>query len=361
MGSSRAVFVPSLESLRGLAALAVCLFHACAIRLPSEPDAVLVANGNPVRALFNGHGAVILFFVLSGYVLRLALERRSALPAGPLSLHFLTARVFRIFPVAVATIALYSLAIWSIDGTRLPLSRVILNALLIQCDLLGHFWTMQTELAGSALVLAAYLVERRLGIRPVLLLTMLLLPLSFLGRAGQVTEHFHPGMLYTFMAGYLLARLPANDDRAAGRAALILVAAAVAFCALRMHGQVFSQWRLLATVICSAVMIHVLSGTPGRTWLQWWPVRGLGTVSYSFYAMHGFGLDLAQRMAGPIERLLGYRPLVIAALLLLAVGTSVVFAVASYLMIETPGMRLGRTISQRLLGGRRTLRAHVQT
>ena len=66
-------FYPHLESLRGVAALCVVLFHAFGNRSP-QPE--LFANPTPdaianliLTSIFGGTGTVTLFFVLSGFVL----------------------------------------------------------------------------------------------------------------------------------------------------------------------------------------------------------------------------------------------------------------------------------------------------
>src|SRR3954469_10518110 len=98
---ANARFIPGLESARGLAALTVCLFHASAVRFQGE---VLVAKHSVAGTFLNGHGAVILFFVLSGFVLRSSLERKGAQGSCRLALEFFVARVFRLFPVIIATV-----------------------------------------------------------------------------------------------------------------------------------------------------------------------------------------------------------------------------------------------------------------
>lgn len=63
-----------LEALRGIAALVVLIFHSLLAFFPrfiglTEPDAPYSLFGTPLFAAINGSAAVILFFVLSGFVL----------------------------------------------------------------------------------------------------------------------------------------------------------------------------------------------------------------------------------------------------------------------------------------------------
>src|SRR5437868_4460916 len=102
-------FVPSLESARGLAALTVCLFHASELTFQGT---VVLAKNTAVGALLNGHGAVVLFFVLSGFVLRSSLEKNVKSGTAALAADFLIARFFRLFPVIVASVALFLCVAW---------------------------------------------------------------------------------------------------------------------------------------------------------------------------------------------------------------------------------------------------------
>src|SRR5688572_28314274 len=97
-------FIPSLESVRGIAALSVCLFHAADVRFQ---DGVVLAKYTIPGILLNGHGAVILFFVLSGYVLRSSLERKTQSSTLELAVEYLIARIFRLFPVIIVTVAVF--------------------------------------------------------------------------------------------------------------------------------------------------------------------------------------------------------------------------------------------------------------
>src|SRR5580692_8997786 len=63
--------VVELQSIRGIAALVVCVGHATSVYDVSHASAGTQVAIAVVSPLLNGHAAVILFFVLSGYVLNL--------------------------------------------------------------------------------------------------------------------------------------------------------------------------------------------------------------------------------------------------------------------------------------------------
>src|SRR5690349_22183264 len=64
-----------LDSLRGLAALAVVFTHVLSMAPPLEPALIRLLDATPLRAVHTGRAPVVFFFVLSGYVLALSLLR----------------------------------------------------------------------------------------------------------------------------------------------------------------------------------------------------------------------------------------------------------------------------------------------
>jgi peptidoglycan/LPS O-acetylase OafA/YrhL len=91
-------FLPRLEALRGLAALTVALVHVTLPWLTVRPRGVLDEAGMlALKAMSNGFGAVVAFFVISGFVLARSLDR----DFDPR--RFVRARIFRLYPRSSAT------------------------------------------------------------------------------------------------------------------------------------------------------------------------------------------------------------------------------------------------------------------
>jgi peptidoglycan/LPS O-acetylase OafA/YrhL len=88
-----------LDSLRGIAALTVVFHHFSRI-LPDKVFHLLIRT--PLRLLVAGHQAVILFFLLSGFVLTLPYKKKNRLDYGP----FLLKRVCRIYLPYLGALAL---------------------------------------------------------------------------------------------------------------------------------------------------------------------------------------------------------------------------------------------------------------
>jgi peptidoglycan/LPS O-acetylase OafA/YrhL len=87
-GASRRFY--ELDSLRGLAAITVVFDHFIRIW---PPEIIHVLDRTPLRLLIAGRQAVILFFLLSGFVFTLPHKRNSPLNYG----RFLLKRVRRIY------------------------------------------------------------------------------------------------------------------------------------------------------------------------------------------------------------------------------------------------------------------------
>jgi peptidoglycan/LPS O-acetylase OafA/YrhL len=330
-------FKPALESVRGIAALTVCLFHAAEINYLGAP---IVASSSIARLPLNGHGAVVLFFVLSGYVLRASLSSKITGSQSELSRLFITARMFRLYPVVIATIILIAGVAWGFDGRAVQWETVIRNALLLDTTMNGVFWTLQVEVLGSILVLISFLIEKRFGYWSVVALTLGLLPLSFMGAAAKV------GLLYTFLFGYLIAAMPRDTNPSPRLCALAIAVALIAFYGAHALGYVLKQWLLLITAFSAAIVVLLLSRNRYGNLLQWWPERFLGRVSYSFYALHPLSVGLLKRFGVGAAESLALEPWIATlSFLVLAVAITILMAIPMYLFVERPGMRLGRRLA----------------
>lgn len=89
-----------LDSLRGLAAASVVIFHILLV-MPNVYF-IQIVNNTPLHIVWSGHEAVILFFVLSGYVLSLPYHKNIA----PKYKDYIIKRVCRIYIPYVVSIFL---------------------------------------------------------------------------------------------------------------------------------------------------------------------------------------------------------------------------------------------------------------
>ncbi len=165
--------IDELQSLRGVAALIVAVSHMSSIY--SLPPVVRIT----IDAICNAHAAIIVFFVLSGYVLTGSLLRRGL--SWPSVKGFYGGRLFRLLPALWFASAVSALFLFLYPQQMIhpaitnwfmlylpPFPRgpeLILAALAIDRSLIMPVWTIFIELMGSAimpLLVAISLVKTRL-------------------------------------------------------------------------------------------------------------------------------------------------------------------------------------------------------
>jgi peptidoglycan/LPS O-acetylase OafA/YrhL len=354
-------FVPRLEAARGVAALLVAAFHAAQAPtffpgIDAQPVAGRLLDG--LRPFLNGHGAVIFFFVLSGFVLSLSLQRKAA------AVPYFISRVFRLFPAIVAAVLVFAAVFyatgygmpWTVAADYAP-EALLRHMLLLNVTIVGVMWSLQAELLGVPLILAAVMLRRRWGVAPVAVLAGVLLALSFAGvwsRALSVPGGPSPtAPLYCFVFGVLVQSLGGRTLAALRPAAgcLLLVAAVSLFFGARPAVGYGSHWGQILEAIASAGIIGLLAYAPGGGLarpLDWPIVRFYGRISYSFYLLHALTLMVLWRMPEPLGVLAAGMPRPLLALLLSAGSILAVTPLAwlSWRYVELPGIALGRRATQ---------------
>jgi exopolysaccharide production protein ExoZ len=277
--TDRLAFLPRLEALRGIAAVAVVGYH-------SRNDEVVT-----------GMAPVVLFFVLSGFVLARSLQRDTA----PLT--FVRNRVFRLVPAAAASVLLLTILYWQFGfhvgfQTHFDPVNVLLNALMIRSDINGPMWSLTVECFATPLILASFLVHRRFGPRPLAILCVVLFGLSFWG--GYV--HLLGGVtnlapLYAFVAGVCL-HFAAQEGRTIPFPVISTLAAGTLLLACGLHKQT-SPTILVEAVAASMLVYLVATENHSRLFsaLDLPPIRFVGRISYSFYLLHMIGLAVAIAVA----------------------------------------------------------------
>lgn len=369
---SRAIFYPRLEALRGIAALMVAAFHSWEStwldsngqirnflsagngqRLASKFDALILT------VIGNGYGAVILFFVISGFVLSGSLARgpqSSALGAS----RFLIARLFRIYPAVFATIAVFAALYWTTGvfinwpGAYAPLG-LLRNALLIDISIDGVTWSLQLELIAIPMIVLVYLGWKRWGFMVPIALFFCLAGLSFWGPWNRALGYpnlfgslhaFLPGIAAFFLAPRLL------EPCSPRVATLAFVGAITGFLVSRIVLGFESQWSSLAEATFGAIVVAILAfGRPGALgrMLDISLIRFFGRISYSFYLLHPLTLMVMWKipaiLAGAMRA--GVPAVVVAAFLFIASTAAVTpLAFAMYRWVERPGVAAGRKLTR---------------
>lgn len=339
-------FIPRLESLRGIAALTVVGYHVWGL-FPERPmtglDAIVF---QALKAFTNGIGAVVAFFVISGFVLARSLQ------ANPEPMRFFRHRIVRLFPAAIAVVTLLTalheaFGIYvSQEGDFSPLN-VVLNTLMIRTDINAVMWSMKVECFATPLILVCAWVVN--GERAPLLwgLILVLFGLSFWGPyVHMLGDATNLAPLYAFVVGVLAqhygARCSELRPPVATFAALLSVAL-FCFCGTRKQTApilllecLSAAWLVVAVAWHSLAIFRPLDFTI---------VRFYGRISYSFYLLHMLGILFAARFAGLWAWSL---PASVSTLALTALSIMVTTP-AAYLFwrfVEVPGLNWGRRLEK---------------
>ncbi|MGI5169285.1 acyltransferase family protein [Spirillospora sp. CA-253888] len=388
-----------LDALRGVAALTVALHHAAYHYVPEFRRAML-------EWIDPGVAGVLVFFVVSGYIVPASLERGGSVR------RFWTGRLFRIHPLLL--VALAALLVMHLTGvTRLrdgldsdfdPVAATLAHLSMLQ-DLLGVpsainvLWTLSYEMAFYLIVVALFAVRlhRRsasiaLALAGAGLALAVVLPTTALSRSAGVGP-VAIGATVLMTAAIVLACLPRT--RTAGAllggalaAALVLlngrvdpwqglVLLAFMFTGTAVYRAERGQIRVRTAVLTAAgVLAAALAGGVWRlhAWgpdmTEWGVKRAWLTAVVVAAALFGLGLALRhRRMPRALVRLgvISYsvyllHPVLLMGLdatvgrpggddpvyLLLFVAVLVALSELAYRCVERPMQDAGRRVGRRL-------------
>ncbi len=355
MNAAVPIFFGRVESLRGLAAGIVAFGHVLGIFAP-------VAQSLPefrlLRTFAQGDNAVLMFFVISGFVLFFSLERyRNA--EHPIA-RFLIARVFRIYPAAIVTVlivvVLVAITARPFQGqTSIDLVMVLKNMLLLDTNINGVMWTLKIELLAAPIIVAAYFAYRRFGIGFLWALLAVFTALSFVRSFNTMANTATLG-LHAFIFGMILAAAGQNwceNLSRSGATALFVIATFGFFASAPVLGWA-SHWKTLFAIGFAGIMIVLAAFKDVGPGLASRTARFLGKISYGFYLLHPLALFALEQpeIQNTISRLVvsGMSPsLVLLLTFLLSVLVIIPLAYLLLLTVEYPGIALGqRVIRHRL-------------
>jgi exopolysaccharide production protein ExoZ len=360
--SEKTGFIPRLESLRGVAALTVVGYHVNN-QLSGGPtngwlDALF---GRLIGACANGTGAVVTFFVLSGFVLARSLENNSD------PVRFLRNRLFRLFPAAAATVALLTVLYWKFGfyvgfrGAFDPVN-VILNMLMIRSDIDVVMWSMTVECVATPLILLSVRILQKRREPQLWGLMIVLIGVSSWGPYVHLLGGFtNLAPLYAFIVGVLIhfKSKQLASSLSPGRSVAVAITSIAVFCFCGSRTQ--SALVLLLECLSAATLIALIGWRPAMPLfkpLDLRPVRFYGQISYSFYLLHLIGITLAFRLTDPASwNTAGFsRSLTTILATAIAILLTTPAAYLSWRFIEVPAINLGKS-----LGRRRTQSAIAET
>lgn len=336
-----------LQSLRGIAAAVVMVHHA--LRTLSGTSWAYRLSEVPL----NAHAAVIIFFVLSGYVLTRSLMRRGIDGRGVGV--FYIRRIFRVFPalwlgvifgVAYLAIAAHmavpGLSDWmNIHSVpfKATAHAVASNLLGLENILLPSAWTITVELCASLLLPVLVLFFLRM---PVAILPTIILFGTVTAIVGPAARNV-PFYLVDFAMGAGIASAPAAQQLRPGIVGMIGAVAVLCFIQIFPQTGVVYWISALVMGLASTVLIRGLVTTP-ISWLRHRSLVALGDWSYSLYLLH---LPIAFTIAR-LTNHLGLNttdPDVTAVIIaMLTACITIPLSALTYRFIEQPGILLGNRV-----------------
>ncbi len=274
-----------LDSLRGIAALAVVLYHY------TFGYSQVVGRHTPGLDLIatDGHFGIYLFFIISGFVIFMTLER-SARAAD-----FSVSRFARLWPPYLVCAGLTSLLIVGLDFNpdHLTVGDALLNVLMMN-KLLGNisidpsYWTLTYEVlfyAGAAMIFFGLKIKR------IEWACLAWLGLAFVARVSSFNEHHQRiGVLmgvdfcHFFVLGmmiYLIYQRRATP--------LTWLTALLAFL-MTLFGPSYNPgaiklWQFMLLTALFTLVVWLVAERKIR-FLNVAPLLFLGEISYSLYLVH---------------------------------------------------------------------------
>ncbi|MGQ5700888.1 acyltransferase family protein [Sandaracinobacteroides sp. A072] len=370
----------ALDSLRGVCALLVCLFHF---------EAAGPLTQNPlVRQswLF-----VDFFFVLSGFVIAHSYGPR--LVAGMPFLRFSLLRFMRVYPLHLVMLLLFvaveALGAFVVSGVmnREPFTdhtsptAFVLNLVLLHCfgllpglswnhpswSIASEFWTYLLY-GAAAILLGRLMMARRMPLLAgMAALAMVPILLSVTPHGLNVSwDHGLIRCIYGFSIGVighrLWERIGAPADRLAVPARSLLEFAGVGLvCLLVVRFAAGGSSLLLPPVFLAALLLFAGEGGLASRLLRTRFPMFLGTISYGIYMVHVFVqsrmddvIRLMRRFGGPdilasypwaTRPLIGRTPLEGALMTVLMLALVILASWLAYRLVEQPGIRLGKRMA----------------
>jgi peptidoglycan/LPS O-acetylase OafA/YrhL len=324
-----------LDVLRGIAAAAVMIHHH------GQYYDVLYPGRKPLPVNFEaGHFGVELFFIISGFVILMTIERKASVTA------FAVARAMRLLPCFLVALLLATLVLY-VAPLPPPLDpptvgRFLANMTMVPL-LLGQrvvdlpYWTLSYEMVFylcMALVLALGRLRSiewiGLGWMAVGVAFTLLLDIELRRRTGIVLLAYYSNFFVIGMCLYLIH---------VGRARTVTWVALAAGLLVSLRGggeQTFYASSPLYFSLTVAFTLAVwLASTDFGQWMAWPPLVFLGRISYPLYLVHvvlGFHIIRYGESRGwsTAEGVVG------------AMAVSVLAATVMHYLIEIPGARWSR-------------------
>lgn len=322
-----------VDALRGLAALAVVLFH-----YTTKFNELFSPTRPPTLSFPDGHYGVNLFFIISGFVIFMTLEKTSR------PMDFVVSRFSRLFPAYwVAVVLTFSITHFVglpgklVDGTSALGNLVMIHGLFRIPHVDGVYWTLEVELLFYCGMFLLYRFGR-LHLIHHAMLGLLALRLTYF----VMERAFGIDLPWTISRLLILYYIPwfslgisiclATNRRGPGTCRRPALTAACAVLTLLIVDSLFVA--ALAVALGTSVF---LAATGHASLLRHRTLVWLGSISYPLYLLHeniGWSLQLRLiRLGIPTDTTV-----------MVAIAASLAMATALARWVEQPAMRWIRSV-----------------
>jgi peptidoglycan/LPS O-acetylase OafA/YrhL len=297
----------------------------------------------------------MIFFVISGFVLRLSLEhgpQKKSAAAGK----FFVGRIFRMYPIVIFGVLLTAvLARWhtSAPGQAdrpLTLPLFLANLLLLDVSINGTLWALQVELLMAPVIVGLYFLERSRGPRVLLGIAVVATALAFTNRWAlwpPLSTNVFP-----FVLGMIVPTLGRRFALSLSKRAACLwtVGAVTTILLTRPCFGLYSRPSAIIEAYGAVILVSLVAyrfDIAGLRCLDARAFRLLGRSSGSYYVLHMATVPVVLAMATQlIPRAWSVLVPALVGCLVVAGWLVAMFplAVSGFYLIEAPGIALGQRV-----------------
>jgi peptidoglycan/LPS O-acetylase OafA/YrhL len=374
---------PELQAVRGIAALAVLVYH-CLIFYRVGPHLSWWTE-----VILNPHAQVVLFFVMSSLVLSGSLSGK---PAGLTAyMSFLLRRAARIYPALWLSVGLACLYLalrvhlpaapdrspWisAIDTHRMTLSEILGSLIGARDVLVPPLWSIKVELLASLAVPGfAWLAVS--GRRGRWLLYAIAAVLAAYSMRASLNEQYLVDFAFGAIASSWIAGSSAVTRRSSALTKFICTTLVLAMLLFR---NLDSQWRfgifyhaplpaLVEGVFAASFLVVLETSDLTGSMLLAPALVWLGDISYSIYLLHFPVMELSSRLLalalGHYDAL--HPDIEAAALMITTLGVVIPLSHLCYRHVEIRGIAVGArlrlaAVRLPLLAGRQIVPSRVRS
>lgn len=343
-----------LDALRGIAAFLVVIQHTVTLvaRLPTAP-----AWFNSIAEALNttyfspGRMGVVVFFLISGFVVPFSLREPRALRS------FAISRFFRLYPAYWLSLIMAVVLFGILDIERLSAKQVLANVTMLQFalrqpDVVGAYWTLFLEMAFYFCAALWFYLGRLKSER---FLFGVICALMLLGTLTAAVRYVHPtaplpvGYVCYIATMHLgtLARLAMLEGNARAQKLLpvgvgITLALTAIIQWLAYSNPVSEESWIAGTIslfIAFALFFYVVIN---RSFVNSMTIF-LGSISYSYYLIHGILLHVGERLSLNFGWIVS-----VLIVTFFTVPLSMIISAWVYRFVERPAVGIGHKLMRRL-------------